>query len=99
MAFPILTRAYRTQWRQRSFFVLLFGLTLLFAGFLLWRYSSESVTYAVGASSIEARLRRVGEGVWLPLAWLQTAVALLVAPALSAGSIARANASAAYSTV
>ena len=88
-SFPILTRAYRTQWRGRNFFALLFALTLLFAGFVLWRYAAESVDYSEGALDVQERLRRVGRDVWLQLAWLQTGVALLVSPALSAGSIAR----------
>ena len=88
-SFPILTRAYRTQWRGRNFFALLFALTLLFAGFVLWRYAAEAVGYSDSETSVQERLSLVGRGVWLQLAWLQTGAALLVSPALSAGSIAR----------
>ena len=86
---PILTRTYRTQWRGRRFFLLIFLLSAIFAGFLLWRYADESVSYYGAPGDIETRLREAGRSLWLQLAWLQTALALLIPPALSAGSIAR----------
>ena len=88
LSFPILTRAYRTQWRDRRFFVFLWVLVVSLGGFLLWRYADESVSYS-STRDVAERLRAVGQSLWWQVAWLQTVVALLVAPALTAGSIAR----------
>ena len=88
LAFPILTRAYRTQWRDRRLFVFLLLLSGAFTGFLLWRYADEAVSYSE-TRDVQERLRAVGQSLWWQIAWAQTAVALLVAPALTAGSIAR----------
>lgn len=87
-SFPILTRAARTQWRDQRSFVLLLVLAGLFTGFLIWRYADESVSYS-STREIQERLRAVGQSLWWQIAWLQTAVALLVAPAQTAGTIAR----------
>ena len=84
-SFPILTRVTRTQWRKPRFFIGIFALTLLCA--LLF-----GLTYAYSAAApgaVAPRLDNAGRNLWLVLAWLQTALALLVAPALSAGVIAR----------
>lgn len=83
--FPILTRAYRTQWRNSTFFLLLFALSGLCALIFLFSYADS----AVSVGSVEARLSGAGRNLWLMLAWLQTALALLVAPALSAATLAR----------
>ena len=84
-SFPILARAYRTQWRKPQFFLWLFVLSASCALVFGWTYA-DSVAIA-GAT--EAKLDNASHNLWLVLAWLQTALALLVAPALSAGTIAR----------
>ena len=84
-SFPILTRAYRTQWRSPHLFVLLFALSGVCALILGLAYAFSAV--AVG--DINALLQDVGHNLWMILAWLQIALALLVAPALSSGTIAR----------
>ena len=86
-SFPILTRAARTQWRDRRSFLLLFTLAGLFAIFLLWRYADEILSYS-STRDISQRLREVGQSLWWQIAWLQTVALLLVAPAQAAGSIA-----------
>ena len=80
-------RAWRTQWRDRSGFTLLLLLTGAFAALMVWRYADESL--GEDALNVNTRLRLVGETLWRQSAWLQSAVALLVAPALTAGGIAR----------
>ena len=84
MAFPILTRAWRTQWRDHRGFNLLLAITALFAALMVWRYADESS--GDNGLNVNARLRLVGET--RQSAWLQSAVTLLMAPALMAGSIA-----------
>ena len=87
-SFPILTRAYRTQWRNRHFFVLLFALTGFCALIFGWSYADSTVSFNP-TRDINERLGEVGRNLWWILAWLQTALALLVPPALGAGTIAR----------
>lgn len=86
-AFPILTRAWRTQWRDTRGFVLLLAVAGALAGLLVWRYGV--VAFEVGDVNTEQRLRAVGETLWRQSVWLQTLVALAIAPALAAGTIAR----------
>ena len=85
---PILQRALRTHWRDRRSFLLLLGLAGAVAIFLLWRYADESVSYSRTHDMTE-RLREVGQTLWWQIGFLQTALALLVAPAQTAGNIAR----------
>lgn len=85
---PILQRALRTHWRDRRSFLLLLGLAGAVAIFLLWRYTDESVSYSRTRDMTE-RLREVGQTLWWQIGFLQTALALLVAPAQTAGNIAR----------
>lgn len=87
-SFPILTRAYRTQWRNRQFFLLLLALTGFCALIFVWSYADSTVSISA-TRDINARLGEVGRNLWLLLAWLQTALSLLVPPALGAGTIAR----------
>ncbi len=85
---PILQRALRTHWRDRRSFLLLLGLAGAVALFLLWRYADESVSTSP-TSDMTERLREVGQTLWWQIGFLQTVLALLVAPAQTAGNIAR----------
>ena len=86
-AFPILTRAWRTQWRDARGFGLLLGVVGALAALLVWRYGVES--HELSRVARQIRLRAVGETLWRQSAWLQTLIVLLIAPALTAGAIAR----------
>ena len=84
---PILLRAWRTQWRDGRAFALLLAVAGALAALLVWRYGA--VAGQVGQTDSPQPLRAVGETLWHQSAWLQTLVVLLIAPALTAGSIAR----------
>ena len=89
MAFPILTRAWRTQWRNPRVFALLLAIVGAFAGLLVWRYGALALEIGVQSDHFAERLLLVGEALWRQSAWLQTLVMLGIAPALTAGAIAR----------
>ncbi len=84
--FPILTRAYRTQWRTFGGFVALFVATLPLAMIVLLGYALSAVSSDDGQSRFASA--QIGGDLWLVLAWMKIALALLVAPATSAGAIA-----------
>ncbi len=83
-SFPILTRAYRTQWRKPQFFLWILVLGAACALLFVLTYADD-----VEPGAAQTEFNSIGNDLWLILAWLQTALALLVAPALSAGTIAR----------
>lgn len=87
-SFPILTRAYRTQWRKPALlFTAICAHRTLRADFRVELRRQHGFHHAT--RDINARLGEVGRDLWLLLAWLQTALALLVPPALGAGTLAR----------
>ena len=90
LSFPILARAYRTRWRTPQIFLWLFALGALCAFVFIWIYADRAAALGQDGTEFDGtELDSIGDALWMMLAWLQTALALLVAPALSAGTIAR----------
>ena len=70
---------------HRKFFLWLFALSALCAFVFVSTYADSAAAPGQTATKFDD----IGDALWRMLAWLQTALALLVAPALSAGTIAR----------
>lgn len=81
---PILTRETRSRWRGDRAFMVLLGYAGLFALALGWSYSRLARPGAVD----RAALVGLGHQLFQALTWLQTLGWMLIAPALTATSIA-----------
>ena len=83
---PILTRELRARWRGGRSMVLVFGYVTLLAVTTGLLYASSSISN--DSSQITGQMARVGHDLFLTLSGLQIVAWMLIAPALTATSIA-----------
>jgi ABC-type transport system involved in multi-copper enzyme maturation permease subunit len=84
---PIVVRESRVRWRGQSAFTLVFGYVALLAIALLWRYA---LAYSQSASQTNPlqRIELLGAQLFVTLIWLQSFAWALIAPAITATTIA-----------
>ena len=85
---PILVREVRARWRGWHAFILLFGYAILFAVALGYRYGAMTQLDLYYGSGVAARISAVGRDLFAQLTWIQTLGWILIAPSLTATSIA-----------
>ena len=97
---PIIAREVRARWRNWQSFVLVFGYAALLALAMGWRYAGFEANDAVRyewapngqnfAHSLAPRERMAafGHDLFLTVSWMQTLAWMLIAPALTASTIA-----------
>jgi ABC-type transport system involved in multi-copper enzyme maturation permease subunit len=84
---PIVVRESRARWRGWSAFALVFGYVTLLAIALFWRYV---LAYSLSASQANPlqRIELLGAQLFITLIWLQSFAWALIAPAITATTIA-----------
>jgi ABC-type transport system involved in multi-copper enzyme maturation permease subunit len=85
---PILVRETRARFRHRGAFALLFGYAALLAAAMGWRYFTGVHEYATAHNPL-FRISSLGHELFLALIWMQSLAWILIAPAITASSIAR----------
>jgi ABC-type transport system involved in multi-copper enzyme maturation permease subunit len=85
---PILVREMRARFRHWGAFGLFFGYAMLLAVAMAWRYASAAEGYYIVRNPL-TRLSALGHELFLTSTWMQALVWALIAPAITAGTIAR----------
>jgi ABC-type transport system involved in multi-copper enzyme maturation permease subunit len=85
---PIVQREVRTRWRRLFTFVIVFGYAALLACATGWVYAEHMKQAAAQGTSILARTASPGYKLFIQLTWVQVLLWALLAPALTAPSIA-----------